>query len=141
MEFHIGRDHLGLQASEVALNVDMIQGYKETVDTGVGEPDDPEAAGWSDRSLYACRECSEDGFPSRNSLKGHLKDTHQGLTYSKYRARHGSGLSVRVVHECLLCKKEVTHSAPVLSAHLRKHHSLTKSEYYHQHVKTQAVED
>ena len=138
LESHIGKSHMSLKTDdEVALNADQIQGYKEVLASAAAvEVEDPETSAWSDRSIYTCRECvdSSEGFPNREWLKGHLKSRHEGMTYAKYRARHGSGISVRVVHECLLCKKEVTHSAPALNLHLKKQHGLSKSQYYHQHT-------
>ena len=84
-----------------------------------------------------------DGFTTNkhNDLKAHLKLCHGGHPdYRSYRSTHGSLVTIRVIHECLVCKREVTHSSKSLASHMKSRHGMTTSEYYYNYVKAETLD-
>jgi len=136
LENHICKTHFNLKKpEEISANLDVISQYKEVVTYDPEAPIDSEVQAWCNRSVFTCRECEVFSTSKAKEFREHLRSCHGGMSEKEYRSKHGSCITVRVIHECRICEKEITHSALSLHQHLRNKHNMTRSHYYYMYIK------
>jgi len=89
---------------------------------------------WGKQSIFTCKIC-EHSDTCREKLKHHLKRNHD-LTQAKYMELHGSLMTVRAIHSCVLCKTELTlRGTHGLKDHILRQHKMSIMTYFTKYIK------
>ena len=77
---------------------------------------------------YNCRICD---YKSRklSVILGHFKKQH-GMTRQQYYHKYGNPRTVKVIHECRVCGKEILYELRVIKKHAKKMHKRSVKEYF-----------
>ena len=110
--------------------------FNQSISKGRLVKQDLEARIWASKIQFKCLECQDFDSVYIDSFLTHLKKTHQ-MQIKQYREKYPSTIAIEE-HQCKICGRFVKWHFRSLYLHLKiRSHSITVTEYYIKHVKSE----